>query len=106
MNEVQKMLLTEQQKFIKHYKEIFGNVMYRGFSHLFKLELDVEWFTEKLKTIKEISERIDEISNDKIDHYVIKRKDGNIDMYVINVYINGLYESILSVVKTIKETPF
>jgi len=106
LNQLQKDLLTHQQQFIKRYNQKFDGVFYKGFSHLFSLELDFDWFTDKLSNIKTISERIDEISTDDNDQFVIKRKEGNIDMYVINVYIDGLYKSVLAVIKTIKESPF
>lgn len=106
MVELQKTLLTEQNKFIKKYNETFSDVMYKGYADLFKMEMDVEWFTKKLKIIKNISDRIDECSTDEIDYFIINRKKGNIDMYMINVFIRGLYSNILNVIKTLKETPF
>ena len=106
MKEIQKQLMLEQSKFVKKYNKTFGNVLYKGYSHLFTLELDFDWFTEKLKTIKSISDRIEEVSTDEKDYFVVKGPEGNIDMYVLNVYINGLYQTILSVISTIKESPF
>jgi hypothetical protein len=105
MHQLQKDILKEQNSFITNYHKIFNGVMYSGFTDLFKLELDFDWFAEKLKTIKELSDKLENVETDS-DLFVLKTPNGKIDIFLVNKYIMNLYYSVLDIIKIIKNSPF